>query len=57
MHSVLIDQINSIDQVVERARETARDAGFAAKGEVVAITAGTPFGVSGTTNFLKLAVV
>jgi pyruvate kinase len=57
VHSVLIDKIDSIDEVVERARQTARDAGFAAGGEIVAITAGTPFGVSGTTNFLKLAVV
>ncbi len=57
VHSVLIGEIGSIDDVVERACLAAREEGFAAGGNVVAITAGTPFGVSGTTNLLKLAVM
>ena len=57
VHSVLIGEIGSIDEVIERACRAAREEGFAAPGEVVAITAGTPLGVSGTTNLLKLAVV
>ena len=57
VHSVLIGEVNSIEQVVERARMAARDEGFAAQGDIIAITAGTPFNVSGTTNLLKLAVV
>jgi pyruvate kinase len=57
VHSVLIGEIGSIDEVIDRACQAARDEGFAAPGEIVAITAGTPFGVSGTTNLLKLAVV
>jgi pyruvate kinase len=57
VHSVLIGEVHSIDEVVERASATVHDEGFAAKGEVIAITAGTPFGKSGTTNLLKLAVV
>ena len=57
VHSVLIGEVDSIEQVVERARMAARDEGFAAQGDIIAITAGTPFNVSGTTNLLKLAVV
>jgi pyruvate kinase len=37
--------------------QTALDEDFAKKGDIIAITAGTPFGVSGTTNLLKLAIV
>lgn len=57
VHSVLTGEIGSIDEVTARACQAARDEGFATPGEVVAITAGTPFGVAGTTNLLKLAVV
>ena len=57
VHSVLIGEIGSIDEVVARGCQAAREEGFAEPGEVVAITAGTPFGVSGTTNLLKLATV
>lgn len=56
VHPLLISEVTSIDEVVERAREAARDEGFAHKGQLVAITAGTPFGVPGTTSFLKLAI-
>jgi pyruvate kinase len=57
VHSVLIGEIGSIDEVIERACMAARKEGFGANGEVVAITAGTPFGVSGTTSLLKLAAL
>ncbi|WP_294537814.1 pyruvate kinase [uncultured Rhodoblastus sp.] len=57
VHSVLIGKLDSIEGVVESARKASRDQGFAATGDVIAITAGTPFNVSGTTNLLKLAIV
>jgi pyruvate kinase len=57
VHSVLIGEVNSIDEVTLRARQTAKEEEFAAEGQIVAITAGTPFGVSGTTSLLKLAAV
>ena len=31
--------------------------GFAAHGEAIVVTAGVPFGQSGTTNALRVAVV
>jgi pyruvate kinase len=57
VHSMHVGAVANIDEVVERACTTAREEGFAKQGDVVAITAGTPFNVSGTTNFIKLAVV
>ena len=56
VHSVSIGKVDLLEEVVERARKAAREEGFAAPGNVIAITAGTPFNVSGTTNLLKLAV-
>ena len=57
VHSMLVGEAVNIDDVVERAASAAIGEGFARSGEVVAITAGTPFGMTGTTNFIKLAVV
>jgi len=34
-----------------------KDEAIARDSEVIAITAGAPFGVSGTTNLLKLEIV
>ena len=39
------------------ACRAAREEGFAKAGDVIAITAGMPFGVAGNTNLLKLAVI
>jgi pyruvate kinase len=57
VHSVLTDVLDNIDEVTSQACRAARDEGFARPGDVIAITAGTPFGVAGNTNLLKLAVV
>ncbi len=56
VHSVSIGKVDSLDEIVESARKAARDEGFAAPGNIIAITAGTPFNVPGTTDLLKLAV-
>ena len=39
------------------ACETAHKEGFAQKGDIIAITAGMPFGRSGMTNLLRIANV
>ena len=57
VHSVLVDVMQDIDAITERARHTAREEGFARPGQVIAITAGTPFGAEGSTNLLKLATI
>jgi pyruvate kinase len=39
------------------ACETALKEGFAIKGDTIVVAAGTPVGVSGTTNMLKILSV
>jgi pyruvate kinase len=39
------------------ACETALKEGFAIKGDTIVVAAGTPAGVSGTTNMLKILSV
>jgi pyruvate kinase len=57
VHSVLIDNPADIEEITAQARRAARAEDFAKPGDIIAITAGTPFGISGNTNLLKLAVV
>jgi len=57
VHSVLSGELDNFDQVMEFACRSARKEGFAKPGDVIAITAGVPFGVSGSTNLLKLAAI
>jgi pyruvate kinase len=57
VHSMLIGELHDVDEVTTSACRAAREEGFAKPGEVIAITAGMPFGVAGNTNLLKLAVV
>jgi pyruvate kinase len=42
---------------VNRATHAARVEGFARHGEEIVVTAGIPFGHSGTTNALRVATV
>jgi pyruvate kinase len=57
VHSVQVDKVGDIDDMIARARKTVKDEAIARDGDVIAITGGTPFGVSGTTNLLKLEIV
>ena len=57
VHSMLTQEFDDIDEVTANACRVARDQEFAKKGEVIAITAGMPFGVAGNTNLLKLATI
>ena len=57
IHSVHVHEIGSVDEMSAYACETAVKEGFATGGDVIAIAAGTPFGVSGTTNMLKITQV
>ena len=54
VHSIVT---HDIADVTANASRIALDDGFAQKGDVIAITAGMPFGVAGNINLLKLAVV
>ena len=56
-HPVETETITSGDQMVQLATTRARDDGFAEPGETIIILSGKPFGTSGTTNDLRIAVV
>jgi pyruvate kinase len=57
IHSVQAHEIGSVDEMIEHACQTALKEDFAARGDIIAVTAGTPFGISGTTNMLKILTV
>ena len=57
VHSIITHELHDIADVTANASRIALDEGFAQKGDVIAITAGIPFGVAGNTNLLKLAIV
>jgi pyruvate kinase len=44
-------------EAVNRAVRSALAEGFAVRDEEIVVTAGVPFGQSGTTNALRVAVV
>jgi pyruvate kinase len=54
IHSVPITPLNSMDEMSAFACEVAEREGFASKGDTIMVAAGTPIGVSGTTNMLKI---
>lgn len=54
VHAVIYEVMNSVDEMVARAIKITLDEGFGEKGEIIAITAGMPFGRTGTTNMLRL---
>ncbi|MEE9139610.1 MAG: pyruvate kinase [Alphaproteobacteria bacterium] len=55
VHCVHTTDIRSFFDMVEKAGRIARAEGFADIGEHVVITAGVPFGQSGSTNILRVA--
>ncbi|HTH99255.1 MAG TPA: pyruvate kinase [Stellaceae bacterium] len=57
VHPVVGKDANSMTDAVEKALRVAYAEGFADHGETVVVTAGVPFGQSGTTNALRIATV
>jgi pyruvate kinase len=57
VHAVVVPDVHSLGEAVTRAAHVARSEGFAAHGEEIVVTAGVPFGHSGTTNALRVASV
>jgi pyruvate kinase len=57
LHSVEVPQIASVDEMSAYACKAVIDEGFAAKGDTIVVAAGTPVGVSGTTNTLKVLTI
>lgn len=54
VHAVIHEVMNSIDEMVSTAIRLTLQEGFGEMGEIIAITAGMPFGRTGTTNMLRL---
>ena len=57
IHSVQTPDVERVQEMVDRACEVALRDAFAEIGETLVIMAGMPFGISGTTNMLRIAQV
>ena len=57
VHSTVSPDVHDVDSMVSAACRTALKEGFGQVGEQIAITAGVPFGLPGTTNLLRIAEI
>ena len=57
LHSVQSGEVMDVNSMTDLACDAALREGFAAPGDYVVIAAGVPFGISGTTNLLRIARV
>jgi pyruvate kinase len=57
VHPVVTTGTHSMSETVGRATKLAAQEGFAAHGDHIIVIAGLPFGIPGTTNALRVAVV
>lgn len=57
VRTIHITDVNSFAETVEKAVGLMLEKGYAQKGDKIVLTAGVPFGVSGTTNVLRIADV
>ena len=57
VHAVVTPDVHSMTEAVSRATRLALTEGFANHGDEIVVTAGVPFGESGTTNALRVATV
>ncbi|MBN1889162.1 MAG: pyruvate kinase [Thermoflexales bacterium] len=53
----LVSEYGTTDEMIEKAVRAVKQAGLAAEGDVIVLTAGIPVGGSGLTNFLKIHIV
>ncbi|MPV86295.1 pyruvate kinase [Ostreibacterium oceani] len=53
----LMPDVDRFQTIVAAATETVRKKGYGSQGSPVIVTAGVPFGQSGTTNTLRLAII
>ncbi len=57
VHAVVVPEVHSMGEAVNRAARAALTEGFASHGDEIVVTAGVPFGQAGTTNALRVATV
>ncbi len=53
-HSVEVPAVSSLDEMSAFAVETACKEGYAGAGDTIVVAAGSPIGIFGTTNMLKI---
>ncbi|MGB4594237.1 MAG: pyruvate kinase alpha/beta domain-containing protein, partial [Coriobacteriia bacterium] len=51
---IVVPQHGTIDEMLSQAVAAVREAGYAAAGQMVALTAGVAVGVPGTTNLVQI---
>ena len=56
LHCVVVPEVDRFKMAVVSAARAAREHGFAAEDDRIVVTAGIPFGVSGSTNILRVAI-
>ncbi|HEX3990038.1 MAG TPA: pyruvate kinase, partial [Acetobacteraceae bacterium] len=54
VHAVVVPEVHSMGEAVNRAARVALTEGFATRGEEIVVVAGVPFGQAGTTNALRV---
>lgn len=57
VHPVVVREVRDVAEIVEYASEIASREGFAQTGDIFAVTAGMPFGISGSTNLLRIVTL
>jgi pyruvate kinase len=57
VHPVLTQETKGTDELFETSLARCLEIGYIKKGDMVVLTAGSPFGISGSTNLLKVHVV
>jgi pyruvate kinase len=57
VHAIVMPDVHSLSEAVNRAVRTVLTDGLVDRGSEIVVAAGVPFGHSGTTNTLRVAVV
>ena len=57
VHAVISNDVKGFSEAVESACRMAKKEEFAKQGDLIVVTAGVPFRVSGTTNILRIASI
>jgi pyruvate kinase len=55
VHAVLCHEVADVPEMSDLASRTALNEGFGQRGQTIVISAGMPFGTSGTTNLLRIS--
>jgi len=54
---ILVDEIQTTDQMFDVGSQAAKACGFLSDGDIIVMTGGTPVGMSGTTNTIKVQAI